>query len=85
MAVNISFKQAEPVAIELDMSKLAFGQALEMMKLQSAGDEESINELVAIVSELASTDIRKMAILDAQEVIQAVLAAIQGDIDAEKN
>lgn len=86
MAVNISIKpQTEALDVELDLTQLTLDDAISLMKLQAAGDEESINELLPLISRVASVDVRQLPILDAQAIIQAVVDAIQFNGDTEKN
>ena len=86
MAVNISIKpQTEALDVELDLTQLTLDDAISLMKLQAAGDEESINELLPLISRVAGVDVRQLPILDAQAIIQAVVDAIQFNGDTEKN
>lgn len=85
MSVKISFTPSEPIAVELDMNRLKFGQTIELLNLRDAGDEESVNAIIGIVNDICSTDIRELGVLDAREIIETVFGALQGDIAAEKN
>lgn len=85
MSVKISFAPSEPIAVELDMNRLKFGQTIELLNLRDAGDEESVNAIIGIVNDICSTDIRELGVLDAREIIETVFGALQGDIAAEKN
>lgn len=84
--ISVTIKPTKPLAVELDLDALSFGDALRLMQLQdNSNSEEALLEMMDIISKLIGQDARELPLRHVQAIMEAVMEAIKAGSGAEKN